>query len=172
MNRQKVLHQLGVIGRDLTVNSLLASKACPGRLRTTVLRALGFKGIDPTARMFPGTFLGSTQLTMGANSGMNYGCFLDLGAPVTIGKDCGFGYQVMLINATHEIGPAGDRTGADVAKPITIGDGVWLGARVIVLPGVTIGSGCIVATGSVVARDLEPNGFYAGNPVRRVRDLV
>ena len=171
MNRQSVINQLKSIGRDLAVNTALASNACPASIRTALLRKIGFSGIDPTARMFPGTFLGSTKLTMGEGSGMNYGCFLDLGADVTIGKNCNFGYQVMIINSTHEIGSGANRIGADMSKPVIIGDGVWLGARVIVLPGVTIGSGCVVAVGAVVSRDLAPNGFYAGSPARRVRDL-
>ena len=71
----------------------------------------------------------------------------------------------------HEFGPPGERTGALMPAPVTIGDGVWIGACVTILPGVTIGPSCMVASGAVVSGDCEPNGLYAGNPARRVREL-
>jgi maltose O-acetyltransferase len=54
---------------------------------------------------------------------------------------------------------------------VSIGDGVWIGARTTVLPGVTIGSGAIVAAGSVVNRDVEADTMVAGVPARLVRGL-
>lgn len=50
-------------------------------------------------------------------------------------------------------------------------DGCWLGGNVTVLPGVTIGRGCVIAAGAVVTKSCDPNGLYAGVPARRIRDL-
>ena len=55
--------------------------------------------------------------------------------------------------------------------PVSIGDGVWIGAGATVLAGVSIGDGCVIAAGAVVATDCEPNGLYGGIPARRIRDL-
>jgi maltose O-acetyltransferase len=56
-------------------------------------------------------------------------------------------------------------------KPVTVGDGCWLGACCIILPGVAIASGCIIAAGAVVSKSTEENGLYAGVPARRIRSL-
>jgi maltose O-acetyltransferase len=49
---------------------------------------------------------------------------------------------------------------------------VWMGARVTVLPGVTVGDGCVIAAGAVVTKDCEPGGVYAGLPARRIRSVA
>lgn len=172
MRYETVMRHLRVVARDVLVNTLVSSQIVPVPLRTKALRLVGFRGIHPTARLWPGTFLGSRRLVMHEGAGINYDCFLDLGAETTLGRNCGLGYQVMLLTSSHEIGDGGRRVGKAIAKPITIGEGAWLGARVVVMPGVTIGAGCVVATGSLVTRDLAPHGLYAGSPARRIRDLA
>jgi len=57
------------------------------------------------------------------------------------------------------------------AQPVTIGDHVWIGTRALILPGVTIGDGAVVGAGSVVTKDVLPNGVVAGNPARLLRIL-
>jgi len=71
----------------------------------------------------------------------------------------------------HEVGPADQRAGKRVDRPIRIGDGTWIATRAVVLAGVTIGRGCVIAAGAVVTRDCEPHGLYAGAPAARRRDL-
>ena len=58
------------------------------------------------------------------------------------------------------------------AKPVQIGSGCWLGANVVVCPGVTVGDGCVIGAGSVVTRDIPPLSFAAGNPCRVIRTLT
>ena len=99
------------------------------------------------------------------------GCRFEEYAPIVIGDGVEFGPEVALLTASHEIGGPGHRAGTPYVSPVRIGDGCWLGARVTVLPGVTIGRGCLVAAGAVVASDCAPDGLYAGVPARRVRDL-
>jgi maltose O-acetyltransferase len=77
----------------------------------------------------------------------------------------------MILTATHNLvdGRVDHRR---ASRNVEIGDRVWLGARAMVLPGVTVGDGCVVAAGAVVTRDCEPDGVYAGVPARRIRPVV
>jgi maltose O-acetyltransferase len=96
---------------------------------------------------------------------------IDLGAFVEIGDRVRMGHHVVLLTLDHEIGPHEHRCGRKVAAPIRIGDGVWLGSRVTVLPGVSIGNGAVVAAGSVVTHDVAPDTMVAGVPAKVVRSL-
>jgi acetyltransferase-like isoleucine patch superfamily enzyme len=97
---------------------------------------------------------------------------IDLTAPVTIGARVYMGYEVMLITADHEVDGPEQRCGRRVFRPIHIEDGVWLGSRVVVLPGVRIGHGAVVAAGAVVTRDVVPDTLVGGVPAKLVRDLA
>lgn len=134
-----------------------------------MLRSAGvdFKGssIGPRAQ-FSGT-----QLRVGDHTFFNEEAYIDAHGPVTIGKNVSFGPQVMILTTTHEPGPAASRAGQITTRPVTIGDGVWVGARVTILPGATIGSGVVVAAGAVVTGDLPANGMYGGIPAKLLRTL-
>jgi maltose O-acetyltransferase len=93
-------------------------------------------------------------------------------APISIGDDCSIGMEVLLCTSTHELGPSSCRAGDLAGKPIVISNGCWIGARSIILPGVTIGSGSIIGAGSVVTKDCGPNGLYCGSPAQLVRKLI
>lgn len=97
--------------------------------------------------------------------------FLDV-APITIGDDVMFGPRVSLITATHPIDAGVRIRGLELGKPIKIEDRVWLGAGVIVNPGVTIGQNTIVGSGSVVTKDLPANVIAVGNPARILREIT
>jgi acetyltransferase-like isoleucine patch superfamily enzyme len=75
------------------------------------------------------------------------------------------------VTSTHEPGDHFNRRGAYTTEPVTIGAGCWIGSRALILPGVNIADGCTIGAGSVVTRDCEADGFYAGVPARRVKDL-
>lgn len=147
-----------------------------GRLRVRLLRLAGFNiGRSTMMESLPG--IGGAgnvyaRLTIGEKCFFNIDCFLDLGASITIGDDVSFGHQVMLITSTHRVGTAVHRAGDLTTAPISIGDGVWLGARCTVLPGVTIGSGAIVAAGAVVTKDVPANQLVAGIPAKAIRQLA
>ncbi len=66
----------------------------------------------------------------------------------------------------------GNRKHLCYAKPVQIGSNCWLGANVVVCPGVTVGDGCVIGAGSVVTRDIPPLSFAAGNPCRVIRMLT
>ena len=76
-----------------------------------------------------------------------------------------------LLTVDHEIGGGDKRCGKHDCRPIVIGDGAWLGARVTVLPGVTVGAGSVVAAGAVVTRDVPAHTLVAGVPARIMRAL-
>lgn len=76
-----------------------------------------------------------------------------------------------LYTATHPLDAAVRRSGLEQALPITIEDGVWLGGRVIVCPGVTIGANTVVGAASVVTRDLPANVLAVGSSCRVIRPL-
>ena len=112
-----------------------------------------------------------SSITIGAGTFVNYGLTaLDV-APITIGADCQIGPNVQLLTPTHPVEPQPRRDKLEAAKPITIGDNVWLGGGVIVCPGVTIGDNTVVGAGAVVTRDLPANVVAGGNPARVIRQL-
>jgi maltose O-acetyltransferase len=111
------------------------------------------------------------HLTIGARCFANFGLVaLDV-APISIGDDVQIGPNVQLLTPTHPTEPEPRRAKWEAARPIDIGNNVWLGGGVIVLPGVTIGDNTVVGSGAVVARDLPANVVAVGNPARVVRLL-
>lgn len=111
------------------------------------------------------------KLTLGAKSYVNTSVHLDLSAPIYIGSCVHIGPGSSLITSTHRLGEPKRRAGEVTASPIRIGDGSWLGARVMVLPGVEIGEGAVVAAGAVVIENLLANSLYAGVPAKLIRRL-
>lgn len=87
------------------------------------------------------------------------------GDNVFIAPNCGF------YTAGHPFDVEQRNSGLEYARPITIGNNVWIGAQVCVLPGVTIGDNCVIGAGSVVNRDIPANTLAAGNPCRIIRRL-
>ena len=160
---------LGIAAFGLLANTIAGSELVPRVLRIPLLRAAGIR--VGRAHVWPGVVFGHRKIRIGAMAVINRGCFLDSYGGIDIGDQVQLGFQVSLLTATHEIGPAERRCGYGYSEPITIGRGSWIGARATVLAGVTIGAGCVIAAGAVVTEDCEPNGVYAGVPARRVRDL-
>lgn len=112
-----------------------------------------------------------TRITIGAGTFVNYGCVMLDAAPIKIGASCQLAPCVQIATATHPIDPEPRRQGLEYAKPITIGDNVWLGAGAIVCPGVTIGEDTVVGAGAVVTRDLASGVVAFGNPARVQRAI-
>ncbi len=117
-------------------------------------------GCDPGAR-----------LEIGAGTFVNYGTSIFAGALVRIGADCLIGPHCMLIdNEFHRIEPERRRE-RPPSRPIVLEENVWLGGRVIVLPGTTIGAGSAIGAGSVVTHDIPPRSVAVGIPARVIREL-
>jgi maltose O-acetyltransferase len=82
---------------------------------------------------------------------------------VSIGDNVMLGPHVMISTATHPIDPI-ERRDTEFGKPIIIGNDVWIGGNVSILPGVTIGHNCVIGAGSVVVQNMPNNAIAAGNP--------
>jgi acetyltransferase-like isoleucine patch superfamily enzyme len=108
------------------------------------------------------------RLRVGDRVFFNNGVFVSCVHEITIGNDVAIANGVYLTDSdSHGV------EGRPVREaPIHIGDGAWIGARAIILPGVTIGSRALVAAGAVVTRDVPADTLVAGNPARVVRPLV
>jgi acetyltransferase-like isoleucine patch superfamily enzyme len=94
-------------------------------------------------------------------------------APVIIGDNCMISQMVSLISSNHQVGPPStllSQSGLDRKKSgIRIGNDVWIGCNVVVLPGTSIGDGAVIGAGSVVTADVAPYQVVGGNPARMIR---
>ena len=150
---------------------LVCLPVVPMPLRLRVLGALGHE-FAHRARIRPGTLVTGSRLSLGRGTFVNGGCLIDATAPVRVGDEVRIAHRVQILTADHELGPSRRRAGPETAQPVEIGDGAWVGAGAILLPGARIGAGCTVAAGAVVRGTLDPDGLYAGVPARRIRDLA
>jgi maltose O-acetyltransferase len=148
---------------------LAASVLVPSHQRWRLLRVLGIDA-DP-CEIRPRFLMGGRNIRIGRDSILNYGVFLDNAERIEIGSKVYIGPQVTVLTGTHHMGPSERRAGDNHNLPVSIRDGSWIGARATIMPGVTVGAGCVVATGAVVTQDCAPNGLYAGVPAVRKRDL-
>jgi acetyltransferase-like isoleucine patch superfamily enzyme len=154
----------------LACAALLPYRSAP-RIRGLILRmgglAIGHGAhIHGSVRIF-----GPSAITIGNDTQISGFCRIDATAPVTIGDRVDVAPDVTILTATHVIGDHGRRASKPLNQPVTIMDGAWIGARVTILPGVTVGAGSIVAAGAVVTKDVPPDTLVAGIPAKVVKDL-
>ncbi len=111
------------------------------------------------------------NISIGARTFVNYRAIILDVAPVSIGDEVLIATGVQILTAEHPLDPVARRAGGELARPITIEDGVWVGGGAIVCPGVTIGENSVIGAGSVVTEDVPPGVLAVGNPCRVVREL-
>lgn len=129
-------------------------------------------GVETNAYVTPPFFCDyGNHIELGDDVYFNFNCVILDVARVTIGSRVLFGPGVQVYTATHPLSAQARRSGQEFARPITIGDDVWLGGGVIVCPGVSIGAGCVIGAGSVVVRDIPAGMLAAGNPCRIIRPI-
>ncbi len=145
---------------------LLAQFPCQF-VRRSVLRLPGAQ-IDRTAVLYGGFEIRSPRkLKIGAESCIGHRATLDARGGLTIGENVNFSSEVMVWTAQHDWC---DPKFGTLFKPVAIADYVWLGPRCIILPGVTIGEGAVVAAGAVVTKNVEPYTLVGGVPARKIAD--
>jgi len=135
--------------------------------RKSILRILGAR-IDSSAMLYGGFEVRSPQrLVIGYGSCVGHRATLDARGGLTIGSYVNISTEVMIWTAEHAWNEP-DFPG--VFQSVKIGDNVWLGPRCIILPGVTLGDGVVVAAGAVVTKDVLPYTLVGGVPARRIAD--
>lgn len=112
------------------------------------------------------------QIRVGKRFFANFNLTILDEARVTIGDDCFIGPNVSIYTACHSTDPVERNTRREWAEPVTIGDNVWIGGSVTILPGVTIGSNVTIGAGSVVTRDIPDNVVAVGNPCKVIKNLI
>lgn len=154
-----------------SLSDLVGDDVLGRRVRHALLRLAGAR-LAPRATVHGGThFSNPANLSIGNGSLVNRDCYFDLEAPITLHDDVGIGHGTTIITTTHAIGPPQRRAGDATAHAVTVHSGAWIAARCVLMPGVTVGAGAIVATGAIVTRDVPANVVFAGSPARMVRKL-
>lgn len=105
------------------------------------------------------------KFTLGHHSVINGKCSLDSRGTLTIGNNVSISAEVCILTADHDV-HSDDFVGRE--RPVVIEDYVFVGTRALILPGVHIGRGAVVAAGAIVTRDVEPGVIVAGNPARPI----
>lgn len=141
-------------------------------LKRSMLRWAGAK-VGRNVRVCSSVMIvGAGELAIGDNTWIGHRCLISASSAVRIGKNVDIAPNVFIGNGTHGITPDRDRI-ADVecSRDVEVGDGCWLCAGSMVLPGVSIGAKCVVAAGSVVTRSFGPMKLLAGVPACIKREL-
>lgn len=140
-------------------------------LRYVILRCLAKKSCGFFRVLERVTIEYPRGLSIGRQAGLNVGCWINARGGVTIGDDVIMGPYCVVHSANHRFDSLDvpTRRQGYEEKPVYIGNNVWLGAQVTVLPGVTIGENAVIGAGAVVTRDIPPNAVAVGNPARVIR---
>ena len=156
----------------LTLDRVLRSSGrhLRGFYYSRVLKSMG-KGCQICSGVM---IVGAENISLGCGVVLNGGVLLQSceGAEISIGDNVVLSFRTLLITGGLEVGWESANYDTHQVKPITVKHGVWIGARAIILPGVTVGTGAIVAAGSVVTRDVEDHSIVAGVPARVIRQVT
>lgn len=111
------------------------------------------------------------NIQLGQRFYANHHCVMLDAASITIGDDVMLGPAVQIYTVNHPMAASVRVTGVEQGLPVTIADRVWIGGGAIILPGVNIGEGAVIAAGAVVNRDVAPYTLVAGQPARLIKTL-
>jgi maltose O-acetyltransferase len=161
-------YHVGDVVRWMARVSPATSFLLPLSMRRGLLRLAGLRiGAQVTGLKQCG--FETKKVSIGDGSFINVGCWFEGAGHVGIGRNVFLGPQVMIITSIHEIDEHGQAARMPSSGEVLIGDQCWLGARAMIMPGVTIGEGAIIGAGAVVTKDCEPGAVYVGVPARRLR---
>jgi len=142
-------------------------------IKASLLRFFGGK-VGKRTVFYPGVLITTSprcHLDIGDDVDLAYGVIITASGGVTIGDRTLIGYRSQILSANHTVPEGRDRifdAGHD-KKPVVIENDVWIGANCLILPGVTIGEGAVVAGGSVVSKSVEPFTIVGGVPAKMVK---
>ena len=114
-------------------------------------------------------FINRFNIEIGTNSSINRRCYLDGRGGLSIGNNVSISPEVHLITAEHDLN---DASFSYITAPIELGDFVWIGTRAIVLPGVRLGKGCVVAAGAVVTKSFPDHSVIGGVPAKIISKRI
>jgi acetyltransferase-like isoleucine patch superfamily enzyme len=134
-------------------------------VRHAYLRNILRYSIGKSTSIHMGCFFTGTNISIGNNSCINRRCYLDGRSGIRIGANVNISPEAYLLSLTHDLQ---DPRFSTVGKEVVIHDHAWLGARAMVMPGVTIGEGAVVGAGAVVTKDVPPYTIVAGVPARKI----
>ena len=137
-------------------------------IRSSYLRMLLSKFGRHTNIQMRCRFLNGRRVSLGGHNVINFGCLLDgRKFNITTGDNVSMGPEATILTLGHDPqSPECEDNGGDVV----IGDRVWIGYRALIMPGVTIGEGAVVAAGAVVTKDVEPFTIVGGVPAKKIGD--
>ena len=101
---------------------------------------------------------------------INHNCSITCVEEITIGDACNIANNVVIVDHDHRLGKYGVEQGLE-SKPVHIGKNVWIGANTVILRGVSIGDGAIIAAGAIVNQDIPPYEIWGGVPAKRIKRL-
>lgn len=156
-----LLKCLGIFGRG-RISQVIRGRA---------LRLLGFK-IGKKVSVGHGVmiFQRKDKITIGEGTFVNQNVYFDASSPISIGRHCDIGYNVVFSCAKHEL-KSNQKTNRPLvdSDPIIVNDYVWIGCNSVILAGVTIGKNSVIAAGSVVTKSVPENSVFGGVPAKLIK---
>lgn len=138
-------------------------------IRKLVFRLAGVKIGNGTVIHMGAKFFEPRGVTIGQDTMVGDRCFLDGRDQLTIGDHVDIASEVMIYNSEHDISSPDFHA---INAPVVIGDYVFIGPRTIILPGVTVGRGAIIAAGAVVTKDVAPYTMVGGVPAKVIGERL
>ena len=162
--RDKFIPRLESYGLDFGLMLLHLATYIPSHtIRNGIWRAFGLKlGKNSTLHTGVRVF-DPRNIRVGEGTIIGYATFIDGRDKVTIGSHTDIASEVMIYNSEHDVNDSSFRA---ISAPVSIEDYVFIGPRAIILPGVKIGDGAVVAAGAVVTKDVEPHAIVGGVPAK------
>ena len=148
-----------------SIRALPLTRAYP--LKRVLLGMAGLS-VDRNVRVVSTARFITPFVDIGENTFISYECLIIAahGSRIRIGKNVDIGPRVTITTGNHHIGGPEQRAGAGYVRDVEIGDGAWVGSNSVILGGMKIGKGSVIAAGSVVTRSVPDNVMGAGNPLR------